>query len=141
MLGILSYHIYHYLGKIKLNSTYLKIVFSVILCFIIFYEFIPVSYKIFIYFPIFFLSVAFIFHLTKKWKIDSYIGELSYPMYISHLFVLSFINFLKIPEIGGLGLTLAVLTIVFSVFLNELVAKRIEKFRQGRVLNTSNKNL
>jgi len=51
------------------------------------------------------------------------------------MFVLANISFLKIPEIaGGHGLTTTLLTIVFSVFLNKLVAKKIEKIRKNRII-------
>ena len=33
------------------------------------------------------LSVPFIFALTKNWKVDRWIGELSYPVYIVHVVV------------------------------------------------------
>lgn len=87
----------------------------------------------YVYISVFFIGLPFIFILTKNWKNDKYIGELSYPIYISHIFVLICIHTLKIPIIGGLGLTLTILTVLFSIVLNELVAKKIETIRQKRI--------
>lgn len=76
-----------------------------------------------------FYFLPFVFSLSKRWKIDAYIGELSYPMYISHILILTLINTLNIPKFGGLGLCLSALAVLFSIVLNELVAKRVEKLR------------
>jgi len=90
------------------------------------------------YYGTFFMSLPFIFILSKKWKIDRYIGELSYPIYISHILLLWPIKFLKLPVFGELGLVLIVVTIFFSILLNEFVAKKIEIIRQRRVKPSTN---
>jgi peptidoglycan/LPS O-acetylase OafA/YrhL len=82
---------------------------------------------------VFFISLPFIFYLTKDSKIDRYIGELSYPIYISHIFVKSCMINLNMPVEGGVGINLTILTIIFSVILNEFVAKKIEKIRLKRI--------
>ena len=133
LLGIVSYHMYKKLRTLEIKNTYLKLIWFGILGFTVFYNFIPVPAKSFLYLVAFFTALPFVFILTKNWKRDSYIGELSYPIYISHMLILTLIIGRKIPVIGGLGLTLAVLTILFSVILNELVAKKIEKLRQKRI--------
>ena len=133
LLGILSYHIYIILRKIELKTLYFKIVWIIILGFTLFYGFLSIPRMNYVYISVFFIGLPFIFILTKNWKNDKYIGELSYPIYISHVFVLICINTFKIPIIGGLGLTLAILTVLFSIVLNELVAKKIETIRQKRI--------
>jgi len=54
-------------------------------------------------------------------------------MYISHIFALSVLSALKIapPEWSGEISTLC--TILFSILLNEFVAKKIEAYRQKRL--------
>jgi peptidoglycan/LPS O-acetylase OafA/YrhL len=135
LLGIVSYHLYKKLLGLDIKEIYLKMIWCVILGFTVIYSFLPDpdSHNGYLYLSLFFISLPFIFILTKNWKRDSYIGELCYPIYISHLLVLSIINLLKIKLIGGLGLNLVLMTIVFSIFLNEMVAKKIEKFRQKRI--------
>ena len=132
--GIVSYHIYKKLQTMVIKDVYLKLVWLGVLGATIFYNFLPVPGKKFLYLSGFFLVLPFIFMLTKNWKRDAYIGELSYPIYISHILVFVVLKALNIPTLGGMGLTLAVVTIAFSILLNNLVAKRIEKIRQKRVV-------
>jgi peptidoglycan/LPS O-acetylase OafA/YrhL len=138
LLGIVSYRMYVYLKRVNIKTLYLKFCLAFILAFTISYSFIPYESKIYAYFLSFFICLPFVFILTKKWKYDTYIGELSYPIYISHLFVLTCIWVLKIPVVGGIGLSLSIITILFSILINELVAKRIEKIRQKRIMTTAN---
>lgn len=134
LLGIVSYHIYKKLQIIEIKNDLMRLIWIAILVFTLVYSFLPIPFKSYLYLITFFISLPFVFILTKTWKIDSYIGELSYPIYISHILVLTVIQALKIPIIGGVGLTLTLSTIVFSVILNELVAKKIEKIRQKRIM-------
>lgn len=132
-LGIIAYHIYKKISK-KQNLKYIRYVYIYILLFLICFSIIPMdeSLKYFLFLSSFFLALPFIFLLSKKWKKDRYIGDLSYPMYISHIFILSILNTLKLPAyyIGEIG---TICTIIFSFFLNEYVAKKIEVYRQRRV--------
>lgn len=132
-LGIIAYHIYKKISKIQ-NLEYSKYVYIYIVLFLICYSIIPIneSFKYILFLSNFFLALPFIFLLSKKWKKDRYIGDLSYPMYISHIFILSLLSVIKVPPhyVGEIG---TILTIIFSVFLNEFIAKKIELYRQKRV--------
>jgi hypothetical protein len=46
---------------------------------------------------------------------------------------------LKIPTVFGLGFNLVIITVIFSILLNELVAKKIEKIRRNRLFLNGNK--
>jgi len=134
LLGVVSYHLYKKIDKIEVKNIFFILIFFSLLGFSLAYNFILIHGKSYFYFTAFFISLPCIFILTKKWKYDAYIGELSYPIYISHMFVLSIINIFKIPLIGGLGLTLTIATTLFAILLNNLIAKKIEKIRQNRIL-------
>ena len=138
LLGIVSYQIYVLIRTLDIKKGYLNAIWFSILGFTLFYNFLPIPYKYPIYLFLFFICLPFIFILTKKWKYDIYIGELSYPIYISHIFVLGCMIAIKIPVVFGLGLSLIVMTVIFSILLNELVAKKIEKVRQKRIIPTAN---
>jgi len=138
LLGTIAYHMYKKLDKLNFKESYLKMIYGLILFFTLSYSFFYIPYKIYAYFLIFFLSLPFVFILSKKWTKDRYIGELSYPIYISHILVLMLVRYLKIPIIGSIGLVTIILTILFSVLLNETIAKRIERIRQNRVKPTAN---
>ena len=134
LFGILSYKMYVKLKSVYISPLHLKIIFAAMLSFTLLFNFLPIPAKYPLYLFLFFVSLPFIFLLTKRWKNDIYIGELSYPIYISHIFVWRCINDFKIPLIGGKGLTLTVITVIFSILLNEFVAKKVEKIRQKRII-------
>jgi peptidoglycan/LPS O-acetylase OafA/YrhL len=96
----------------------------------------PIPKKNILYFVMFFISLPFIFKFTKDSRVDRYIGELSYPIYISHIFVNYCMNILKMPREGGDGINLTILTVSFAIILNEFVAKKIEKFRNTNLYRT-----
>ena len=133
LLGIVSYRLYKKLQTLALKPIFIKSVWIGILVFTIIYSFLPTVIKGYVYLFAFFISLPFVFILTKNWKIDSAIGELSYPIYISHIFVFKTLQIFKVPLIEGRGLILTISTILFSIVLNELVSKKIEKIRQKRI--------
>lgn len=137
LLGIVAYHIYKKLQKVELKELHLKMIWAAVIAFTFAYGFLPTQIKGLVYLGCFFAALPFVFILTKNWKKDSYIGELSYPIYISHMLVLVVMQSSHFPLIGGLGLTLSILTVLFSILLNKLIANKIEKIRQKRV--TSNR--
>lgn len=137
LLGIVSYKLYSKVRNTTIRKSHLFTILIGLICLTLFFNFLPLTYKTPLYLCVFFICLPFIFILTQKWKIDSYIGELSYPIYISHLFVLMCLKVLKIPAWFGTGLTLTLTTVLFSIFLNELIARKIERVRQNRLRTTS----
>lgn len=133
LLGKISYDIYTKIRTVQIPRVMLwGTLFSVLLV-TIFYCWLPFN-KPYLYFIGFFLSLPLIFILSKKSKIDTYIGELSYPIYISHVFLLLIIQSLKIPFIESKGTTLIIFSVLFSILLNVFITSKIEKVRQKRVL-------
>jgi len=140
--GIVAYKIYIFIKDKHLYNKYLYTIFFLNVALILSCSFIREYFNIsenlfdYLFMILFFASLPFIFKLCKSWRFDSKIGELSYPVYISHLFVVFFINYLitnvvSLKEYNGLIVT--VLTILFSLCLNYFVYNRIEKYRQARV--------
>lgn len=72
------------------------------------------------------------FTLTRQNSLDRYLGELSYPVYLSHLLVISVALYS-----GWSGTWLAVLMVVMvasaSVLLHEAVQKPVDRYRASRV--------
>ncbi len=133
LMGIIAYHIYKKYKTININKIYLVTILIIIISFTITYSFINIDWISYIYLFIFFIALPFIFILTKNWKRDNYIGELSYPIYISHIFMLTFLSALKLTKIGNLGLILSISSITFSLLANQFITKKIEKVRQNRI--------
>ncbi len=139
LLGTMSYHIYKKIENLTIKSIYSVIIYVAILLFTLFYSWIEFEFSYYLFVTVFFLGLPFIFELSKKWKIDRYIGELSYPIYISHILVLMVVEYSKIVNKEYVGLVTIILTLFFSILLNELIAKKVELFRQRRV-RKSNEN-
>lgn len=78
-----------------------------------------------------FCSTPILFKYTKNLKTDRLLGELSYPIYITHMFVLNLVkaagvtNYHNVITISG--------SVVLSIILIKLVGNPIEKIRQSRV--------
>ena len=134
LLGMLSYSVYKKLQNLKPRAIYLYLVFGFILCFTLLFDRIPMHGKSYLFLVTFSACIPFIFFMSRKWKIDRYLGELSYPIYISHILVQTVLIQLNVEDIGiGKGLTLTMVTILVAVILNEFVMKRLELVRQARV--------
>src|SRR5574337_827021 len=81
--GVLAYKLYRYE---PFQKTAQKPLFLLVLVSIVFYQFLGVpSWLLYCTLA---LSIPSIFTITKGSHMDSFIGELSYPIYISHLFVI-----------------------------------------------------
>jgi peptidoglycan/LPS O-acetylase OafA/YrhL len=139
LFGNVSYVIYKRIRVLKIPQLPLNLIYAFILGYTIFLSWIPfpLSYRMFFYYVCFVIFLPFVFYRTRKWKFDRYIGELSYPIYISHVFIMLVINSLGITMVGGIGISLTIVTIVFSIIVNETIAKRIERIRQNRVVNNN----
>ncbi len=138
LAGCLAYKFYSHTKNYNFNRIYLLIIFGFLVSYTLFFQFIPVSFtfKQWIYYVIVILSLPFIFILTKNNKIDRFIAELSYPIYISHIFIIELFQSMNFSKEGNyFGLIVAVVTIVVSFLLVNLVANRVDHIRQKRLLN------
>lgn len=136
LFGIIAYHIYKKISDLEIKKIYLNLIWLGILLITFSFSFIPLEYEVkkTAYLFIFFIALPFIFMLSKKWKFDRNVGELSYLVYISHTFVLICMRPFKFLYMdGAYGISLVVFTLIVSVLLNELISKKIEKVRQKRV--------
>lgn len=138
LLGATAYYIYQYLKKGRYAFSIKLISFITLVSMILLYGWINSDIKIFIYYVMFFLLLPFVFEATKKSKIDRFLGDLSYPIYISHLFVLMVMLFYGGVNYKNLGIGLSIASILFSVVLQLTVVNPMEKYRQRRIKFSSN---
>ncbi len=132
LLGALSYAVY---AKIKTANVPERLGIGLTLSYLAFllaYQFIPGDLvKEFFTYALTTLALPFVFNCTKKIKYDRMVGELSYPIYITHWTVITVTRSL----FGTSHLT--ELSIVFSIAVSALInaffASRIELYRQKRV--------
>lgn len=139
LLGYFSYKIY--LKKIKWNP---KIILLVILFYTVIYykipqigfKYLPFTINEIVYFCLTVIGIPILFEKFKNNSFDNKIGELSYPIYISHALIGGIISKL-IVDTNFRILVIISCTILFSFILNKYISYPIEKFRQSR-LNSNN---
>jgi peptidoglycan/LPS O-acetylase OafA/YrhL len=76
------------------------------------------------------LCIPFLFELTKNWKIDRFLGHLAYPVYLSHMAVVSVIAQNNLFSNNDKGLAVLIVTLILSIFLYTAIEVPIEKIRQ-----------
>lgn len=133
LLGIIAYKLYKSDRLKNSNNKLNKIIFAGLLLLIICYDRIQIANKTELFFLLFFLAIPFIFNLTKKSKLDRYLGELSYPIYIVHIFVILIGRSLEKQGIHLNNIMLMMISLAAAVFLKHFVSDKIEVFRQKRV--------
>jgi peptidoglycan/LPS O-acetylase OafA/YrhL len=145
LLGILSFRIYkntvskktfplltHYftVAIIILITTLYKTIPDIRL------EFISFTLKGIVFIAIIFIAIPYLFHFFKNSKFDNAIGELSYPIYISHILVMLSIS-IFIPHTIWSGTLITLITILLSLALNHFISRPIDQFRNKRVSQNS----
>jgi peptidoglycan/LPS O-acetylase OafA/YrhL len=80
-----------------------------------------------------FIAIPFLFKFTKKFKFDRFIGELSYPIYLTHILILNLVRTAGITKYQNIATIIG--SIIISIILVKLVGDRLENLRQGRVKN------
>lgn len=137
LMGILTYHVYGYLKNVHIANAISYICIIYISVFTTVYRNFPDSeVKDFIYLFSICCVLPVIFKFTGSNRIDRWIGELSYPMYISHtlllLVVRGIMQHYHIAEVY-FSLIVIITTICFSFVLISLIGKRLENYRAKRV--------
>src|SRR5262249_35647430 len=79
---------------------------------------------------------------SRRFRLDSWLGELSYPIYLAHLSVLSFGQIVTAAVIGPienhnlLALGMAVATVVICIAYVHWIDAPFERWRQARATKT-----
>lgn len=110
-------------------STYILIAVTLV------YWLIPVreTIKTIFLFSVFLLLMPLTFEFQSRRRWDKWIGDLSYPIYISHMLII-FIVSLVLGRFGSVdkllvSATVVVLTVGFSIALNIFVGGPVESLR------------
>ncbi|MCX5815293.1 MAG: acyltransferase [Proteobacteria bacterium] len=141
LLGTISYKLFCFFEKKEIQrlNYFVVIVFFVL---VFFWQYIPPStgsyahIKNWLFYFFACIALPLLFQITKSWKIDKHIGELSYPIYIVHMLVISCIS-LVIDRFGYqsyIGEFSVAMSIIIAFILVKLISDPIEKIRQSRVV-------
>lgn len=147
LLGVLSYRLYRarerfFSGRVGLYATVVVIGATLL------YQFAPV-FKVqgaamnkWAYYAILISLIPAVFDRTKGSRIDKYLGDLSYPIYIVHYFVLwLWVLFrerlIDTAPMGLLHLGMLIVTLALAAAIFHFVIQPLEKLRQARVRRAS----
>jgi len=135
LLGSLAYKFYEIKKTGGAIDDFSILALPTLLIFLIGFNFLPTEYqtKKIIFILVLVFTIGNIFNVTKNSKMDNFMGMLSYPIYVSHLFVLGYLlPKLHLPSPDGrfINTLLAyVLVTVFSIALYFLIDKPADLFR------------
>jgi len=143
LLGILSYKLYVFIRHKTIARWKYVLILVLMLLFTSFYFYLPESQPGYfpftlaasVYFAAIGLSFPFLFNFLKDNKLDNKIGELSYPVYISHFLVSMVCHQMPIYFLQT-GWGVALVTLLFLWVLNKWIAAPVEKYRQARLVYT-----
>jgi len=138
MAGALGYRGYAKLKSKKIPHNLLLGIFLFMVLFTVLFQYIPIETvtKEWIYYIFIAITTPFIFLFTKKSKLDHWIGELTYPVYMCHIVIFVVLGYLyKYTGIGPAysGLITLIGSVLFSILLMKFVVDPIENIRQRRV--------
>ncbi|HEX7691590.1 MAG TPA: acyltransferase [Sediminibacterium sp.] len=140
--GNIAYRVYVFL-KNRLTVTFtasLCIWISVILLTILYSRLPYITGKKDYYLFLVFLSLPFLINMPRIRRFDNYLGDLSYPVYLSHMLVLQTISMVNSQTAVFRSLPVILLTLTGTLLLSALISRYVVRpvdgFRQGRIRHT-----
>jgi peptidoglycan/LPS O-acetylase OafA/YrhL len=141
LAGVATYRIWSALAW-KPNPTILAIIFLGLVVSILDYTDLGLphgSYASFAYLFVFAALVPYVFELTRSWKVDRFLADMSFPLYLAHWPVAAiwvyFRDYLHLsppwPEYRGL--ISEILSVVAAALLVIVLERPVEKWRQSRL--------
>jgi peptidoglycan/LPS O-acetylase OafA/YrhL len=132
--GMISFRIYsRFRDRIPLSCGRV-VCFCVIAATVVFQYAPGGSVKMMAYFALVTLGLPFIFRVTRSSRADRQLGEMSYPIYLSHILVFGVASSLPILAEHVLLLRVTALSTTFlvSFVVVRTVTRSLEEFRQRR---------
>lgn len=136
LMGIISFRIYSKISQAKLRKKIIITAYVFFISITLIYNYfpyikaLPVNFFQWGYYGLIFLLIPFFFYLFKRNKFDRLLGNLSYPIYISHVTVIFAVSNLNISaDPNEISIYSVIATIILSIILNKIVMERIEVFR------------
>jgi len=136
LLGMSSYRVY--VKCVNGNSVldnYGVLVMPIFFLILLFYPFFPGQLiRAWLFYGFTALCLPFLFHQTRKSKMDNRIGELSYPLYVVHILLIAVMGQFLSKEVYSVwgGVIAVMVSVVASLILIKYVANPIEGIREAR---------
>lgn len=137
IVGILAFRYQHKIHSLWEENWFATVATVMVILSTVFFDRLPNPYSLrqIGYFALIVFSMPFLFRFTNRWKFDRWLGELSYPIYIGHFFILSLLGFFfkDTPHYLDRYSYYAIIgSVVLALGLLYGVAHPIEKIRQRR---------
>lgn len=134
LAGNLVYRIYLKMNRLEIEFRWLISIFMLVLSFTLLYDTLDFPFKRIVYFTVFSAGIPFVFRLTRKLKDDQRIGDLSYPVYISHVLIITVFNRIWTGPIWLYTPLLLLSVLGFSFLLDYFVCRKIDQMRHDRII-------
>jgi peptidoglycan/LPS O-acetylase OafA/YrhL len=139
MLGAAAYRVSRMLAW-QPSPTILKIVFAALVGSILGYGMLGLphgSFNSFVYLFIFAALIPYVFDLTRSWRFDRFLADMSFPLYLAHWPVGSLSIYIRdrflLPAPEYRGLVPAIASIAAAALLVIFVERPVERWRQSRI--------
>lgn len=140
LLGIISFYLFRFIEHKNISRAFLKYIFIFYLIYLLAYNSLTLPFNFtfdttlnFLHYIIFTAVLPFIFLYSQKNKLDQILGELSYPIYISHILIIKIVSNSFLAEKPFAGLIAIALTLIVSIGLIRFIEMPIEVYRQRRL--------
>jgi len=138
VLGVASYRISKIIAWWP-GQKVLYVIFALAVGSILGYDLLGFSQSSFVYLFIFAALIPYLFALTRSWKFDRFLADMSFPLYLAHWPVWLFIrDFLPVPWPEFPGIVPALASVLAAAGLVILVERPIERWRQARTAPIGN---
>lgn len=135
-LGMLSYRVYvKCMNWNNALDNYGVLIIPIFFLILLSYQFIPGAHiRDWLFYGFTALCLPFLFHRTRKSKMDNRIGELSYPLYVVHVLLIAVMGQLLSKEIYSVwsGVIAVMVSVAASLILIKYVANPVEGIREAR---------
>lgn len=136
LMGIVCHRFYMHITSRSMRPWLPRAVTLAFLGLLLVYQFLPGKYYLEVLtYALAVFCLPYAFHYTKHMKWDRIIGELSYPIYISHWLIIVVLRYYYPKNL--LPILSVSVTVAFCFAFNVFFSNRIERFRQKRVLAAS----
>ena len=138
LAGILLHRMHVTLAIDTLDRRFAGGVLIVIVALFIWFDMLPTPVAPYVIYATFIPAIPILFALTRKSRFDIELGNLSYPIYIVHMLILSMasniLNQAGLKASGGMiSLIILGAVLVASMLLYVIVERPVDKIRQSRV--------
>lgn len=129
LVGCLGYKAYCYMKKANLGY-FPRVAFFAVVFFVFGYQFFPeFEVKRLFFYMVVALLLPFVFIFTKNNKFDRDLGELSYPVYLVHIFVITVFSVIGVHA----AIWIVIGSVLSAFLLNFYIANPIDRIRSRRI--------